>query len=162
MDSQLLRLLTGSFYWPAEERWDFMVFRLGEIRGSRPLLLPPRTRFKVVTEKDVPTKTGYVWAGYVAANSPQSGFGIRYRGMQREFTLEYTFQDLHDLGFAQQVPGAFTLNRFNQPAPPEYVLSLSPSLYLPFGREFEAYVVNRGGTNALIYDALAILMLLYV
>jgi len=155
--------LAGGFYWPLELRWDFIVFRLGETRGTRPMVLQPRSKFTVVTEKDVSVRAGYVWGGYVAANSPQAGFGIRYRGVQREFTQEYTFQDLYDLGFSQQVPGAFTLNRFNQSSPPEYVLSLSPSLVLPFGRNFEAYIVNRSDTrNAIFYDAVAILMLLYV
>jgi hypothetical protein len=166
MDSPPLRqllALAGGFYWPAELNWDFIVFRLGETRGTRPMVLRPMSKFTVVREKDVPARAGYVWAGYVAANSPQAGFGIRYRGVQREFTQEYTFQDLYNLGLAQQVPGAFALNRFNQPSPPEYVLSLAPSLVFPFGRNFETYIVNRSDTsNAVVYDAVAILLLLYV
>lgn len=164
MDGLFLRqllALAGSFYWPLELRWDFMAFRLGETRGSRPLILHPGQEFKFVTEKDVPVRAGYVWGGYVAANRPLAGFRIKYRGLQREFAYEPTFQYMFDLGLAQASPGMFTLSRFNYATPPEYVAVATPSLFFPFGRNFEVTLLNKDTANAIFYDAAIMLMLLY-
>jgi hypothetical protein len=150
--------------FPKDTEWDVQVLRL----PTKPLTLPPGGKKLIATEKDLISPYGWVFAAYLASNSPYAGILIEFKGPKGR--RQYipcegggTIGELYLQGMVGVfTPGAWAVTRYGETVAPEYAAILTPSFFVPYQPEFVYYVINKSTTSPIVvYDLTTTLIAIF-
>lgn len=145
--------------FPKDTEWDVQTITL----PTAPLVLPPKKKVLIATDKDLVSPYGWIFAGTMTANSRYAGIQISYRGPKgRQVTWDLSIEDLYNQGLTTPAPGSWTVTRWAEATPPEYAIVLPSSFYVPYQPEGMFYVQNKSNTDTVtIYSLLITLIAIF-
>lgn len=142
--------------FPKSKKWGWMQFDLGD-KGTLPRTLAAKSYYTFITEKDLPSKYGYLHSLDISCDDEDLYVELQYNDARNnKQEIAGTLADFRSLGFNEMavMPGdPVVIDRAGLfPVIPQFIARIGPSFNLPFNTPFKWTLKNNTATDILIYS----------